>query len=307
MENKFKNIFWGVILLVLGVVLALKNFGVIHFSWRALLQLWPVLLILWGISVLPARASLKVLLALGVAVLSIALVYYKSPQYENRPFWQWNNDTEWNDENWTPEEQVLTEPWDSAVKIASFKLDAGAGKFTIDDTTGSMIYFHKSGNLGPYTLESYDDEEGRKLHINMEGENISLGEVKNEVRIMLNSEPVWDVEINAGAAEMDIDLTPFKVRSFKMGSGAASVQLKLGASLDSTRVQIEMGAASLKIRVPKEAGCQVKSESLLSSRKMEGFDKIKSGLYQTPGFDKAGRKIIIDLKAAASDFKVERY
>jgi len=307
MENKFKNIFWGVILLVLGVVLALKNFGVIHFSWRALLQLWPVLLILWGISVLPARASLKVLLALGVAALSIALVYYKSPEYENRPFWQWNNDKEWNEENWTPEEQVLTEPWDSAVRNARFKLDAGAGKFTLADTSRSMIYFHKSGNLGPYTLESYDDEEGRKLHINMEGDNIDLGEVKNEVRIKLNSEPVWDMEINAGAAEMDIDLTPFKVRNFKLGSGAASVQLKLGASLDTTHVNIEMGAASVKILVPKEAGCQVKSESLLSSRKMDGFDKIKSGLYQTPGYDKANRKIIIDIKAAASDFKVERY
>ncbi len=307
MENKFKNIFWGVILLVLGVVLALKNFGVIHFSWRALLQLWPVLLILWGISVLPARASLKVLLALGVAALSIALVYYKSPEYENRPFWQWNNDKEWNDENWTPEEQVLTEPWDSAVSHASFKLDAGAGKFTLADTTRSMIYFHKSGNLGPYTLESYDDEEGRKLHINMEGDNINLGEVKNEVRIKLNSEPEWDMEINAGAAEMDMDLTPFKVRNFKLGSGAASVQLKLGASLDTTHVNIEMGAASVKILVPKEVGCQVKSESLLSSRKIDGFDKIKSGLYQTPGFDKANRKIIIDIKAAASDFKVERY
>ena len=307
MENKFKNIFWGVILLVLGVVLALKNFGLIHFSWRALLQLWPVLLILWGISVLPARASLKVLLALGVAALSIALVYYKSPEYENRPFWQWNNDKEWNEENWTPEEQVLTEPWDSAVRNARFKLDAGAGKFTLADTTRSMIYFHKSGNLGPYTLESYDDEEGRKLHINMEGDNIDLGQVKNEVRIKLNSEPVWDMEINAGAAEMDIDLTPFKVKNFKLGSGAASVQLKLGASLDTTHVNIEMGAASVKILVPKEAGCQVKSESLLSSRKMDGFDKIKSGLYQTPGYDKANRKIIIDIKAAASDFKVERY
>jgi hypothetical protein len=307
MEQKFKNIFWGVILLTLGLVLALKNFGVIHFSWRALLQLWPILLILWGISVLPVKASLKLVLALCVAALSVVLVYHRSPQYENRPFWQWNTDTEWKDEDWTPKEQVLTEPMDSSVKFVKFKLEAGAGKFSVADTTMALIYFHKSGNIGPYALESFDDDKGRTLHINMEGGDVNLGKVENDVHIKLNPQPIWDVEINAGAAEMNLDLTPFKVRSFKLASGAASAELKLGASIDTTQVKIEMGAASIKVMVPKDAGCQVKSESFLTSRKLDGFDKITSDLYQTPGFDKATRKVIIDLKAAASNFKVERY
>lgn len=307
METKFRNIFWGVILLILGLVLALKNFGVISFSWRALLQLWPVLLILWGISIIPVKASVKVILALIVALLSVALVYHKSPQYEQSPWWQWNEDTEWSDEDWTPEEQILSEPWDAAVKRAELKLDAGAGKFVIADTTQSLIYFQKSGNLGPYVLESYDDEEGRKLHINMQKTDFNLGSVKNEVNIRLNPEPVWDLEISAGAAELNADLSKFKVQNCKISSGAASATLKMGATVDTAQVKIEMGAASVKVLVPREVGCQVRSESVLSSRKFPGFDKLKSGLYQTPGFDRASRKIFLDVKSAVSDFSVEQY
>ncbi|MGC8864572.1 MAG: LiaI-LiaF-like domain-containing protein [Bacteroidales bacterium] len=307
METKFRNVFWGVILLILGIVLALKNFGIISFSWRALLQLWPVLLILWGISVIPARASLKVILALFVAILSVALVYYKSPQYEDKPWWQWNENTEWNEEDWTAEEQVLAEPWDTAVKRVELKLEAGAGKFEIADTTQSLIYFHRSGNVGPYVLESYDDEEGRKLHINVQKSNFDLGSVKNEVNIRLNPEPLWDMEIKAGAAELNVDLSKYKVRNCEISSGAASAILKMGATLDSAQVKIEMGAASVKVLVPREVGCQIKSESVLSSRKFPGFDKLKSGLYQTPGFDHARKKIFLDVKSAVSDLSVEQY
>ncbi len=306
--TRFKNIFWGVILLVLGVVLALKNFGVIYFSWRALLQLWPILLILWGVSVLPLRASIKVILALGVAALAVAIVYYKSPQFEEKWFWQWNeDDSEWTERDWTPLEQSLTEPWDSSVKVATLKIDAGAGKYIITDTTHSLIYFFKAGNLGPFNLESYDDKEGRKLHISMKKSRIDMGKVKNDVHIKLNAEPIWNLEFNAGAAEMNLDLSKFKVKNFQLSSGAVSAQLKLGALVDTAQVEIEMGAASLTIAIPKEAGCQVKTETLLTSRNLEGFDKIHSGLYQTPGFEKSARKIFIEVESAVSNLSIEKY
>ena len=72
---KFSNIFWGVILIFAGVLFILQNLGVINFEWTYLWRLWPVILILWGVSVLPAHSLIKlglVLLVLGV--LGVALI-----------------------------------------------------------------------------------------------------------------------------------------------------------------------------------------------------------------------------------------
>ncbi len=44
---------WGIILILVGVIFALKNiFGIdlkINFDWK---QIWPILVILWGLKIL---------------------------------------------------------------------------------------------------------------------------------------------------------------------------------------------------------------------------------------------------------------
>ena len=53
MKQKITNIFWGILLIALGSLIALKNFGVINFQWLNFINLWPFLLIFGGIAVLP--------------------------------------------------------------------------------------------------------------------------------------------------------------------------------------------------------------------------------------------------------------
>lgn len=46
-----RNVFWGIILIIFGVLLLLDNMDVIDFA-EAIRTFWPVLLILWGWSIL---------------------------------------------------------------------------------------------------------------------------------------------------------------------------------------------------------------------------------------------------------------
>ncbi|HNQ59989.1 MAG TPA: DUF5668 domain-containing protein [Bacteroidales bacterium] len=308
MEKKFRNVFWGVILLIIGVIFALRNFGIIHFTWRAVFDLWPILLILWGISILPAKPVLKMILGIFTGAIAITLLL-TNPRDESRFYWEgwsYNEHRRYKERNWIPSNQKFVEPYDSAVKTAILKFDAAAGKFTIKDTTNKMVSFESYGNVGPFVMTSYDNEEGRNIKLSLEGVKIK-GDIKNDVVIKLNPNPLWKFEIKAGAADMNMDLSSFRVRELNIEGGASLVELKLGHLSDTTNVSLEIGASHSVIYIPRQAGCQVESESVLSSRSLEGFHKLKSGLWQTPDFDESSQKIFIELKAAVSNIEIKRY
>ncbi len=47
-EKNGHGIFWGVVLVVIGILFLLNNFGV-DISWGKILKLWPVILIYFGV------------------------------------------------------------------------------------------------------------------------------------------------------------------------------------------------------------------------------------------------------------------
>ena len=68
---KFDKILWGLFLILAGVLWVLNNLGIIEINFRDLIKLWPVLLIFWGISVLPIKEKIKILFASLLIVISI--------------------------------------------------------------------------------------------------------------------------------------------------------------------------------------------------------------------------------------------
>jgi len=70
---KSRNLFLGIIILFVGVVALLSSIDVIDFSWRVAWALWPMLLIFIGISILPVKDWLKVVLLLVALAMSVWL------------------------------------------------------------------------------------------------------------------------------------------------------------------------------------------------------------------------------------------
>src|SRR5690606_36991853 len=68
-----KRVSWGLVVLFVGLILLLTNLGYIEFNWFAVFSLWPVLLILVGLSfLLPEREESRyvmILATVGVLVL----------------------------------------------------------------------------------------------------------------------------------------------------------------------------------------------------------------------------------------------
>lgn len=297
----YKKIFWGVILITIGALFILKNMGVIYFSWSAIWRLWPVLLILWGIAIIPLKNWLRLILSIIVIVLAFTFTSNRSTFKHEFRMHKFYNDTEWED-------QQINLPYDSAITEAALHLDAAAGNFTIKNTSDNLVEFSKKGTIGNYSLTSEDDDNSKIVKIKLENTIVKLGRKSSDrVNIKLNNDPLWDIDLDVGAASFNLDLTEFKVRNLDIDGGAASVRIKLGDRFNLTNLTVDAGASSIRIDVPESSGCQVKTSTVLSSKSFQGFSKIKDHTYQTDDFDSSENKIYIELDAAVSSLNIFRY
>ena len=130
---------------------------------------------------------------------------------------------------------------------------------------------------------------------------------KNQVEIKLNSKPSWNLKMDIGAAAMDLDLSDYKIDTAIVDAGASSIDMKLGDKSSQTRLTFNAGASSIKVSIPKAAGCQVSSDSFLASRDFEGFSKKGDHIWETDNFSSAKCKIVVVVKTAVSSIEIKRY
>ena len=77
---KNKNLLLGIILLCVGVVALLASLDIFEFRWSIVWHLWPLLLIIIGVMVLPVKDWLKAILLLASLAVGILLYRYELSQ-----------------------------------------------------------------------------------------------------------------------------------------------------------------------------------------------------------------------------------
>ncbi len=312
---KYGHLFWAIILIAIGCLFLISNLGWIDFHWSTIWRLWPLILIFWGIAILPIRDLIKYALLIGVILFTIIFFNRLTESkgwfrwHDGRSEWRFGDEWDRSDEgaSRSMESQTLTVPMDSLSRKAELVLEAAAGDFKLEGLTGDLLSFTKDGNVGNYSLTSEDVSGKKKINIHLEKSEGPRKYSKNEVQIRLNQEPVWDLDLDIGAASIDMDLKDYKIDTLEINAGASSIDLTLGSMNPVTRLTFDAGASSLNIRIPKEAACEVKSESFLVSRDFEGFVKKGNGLYQSENYSTGKNKIYIDIETAVSSISIERY
>jgi len=311
---KYKHLFWGLILIAIGLLFILNNLGIIHFSWYTFWRLWPLILLFWGIAILPVKDLLKYILLGFVLVLTFLAINYLP---EGRPWflhfhhpensfrWEWNDDE--IDSTHRFADQNLSVPFDSLSTKGDLSLDAAAGNFVMKGTTSEFLAFSKTGDIGNYELTTKDANGKKEIRLKM-AEGTSRHNIrKNEVNIKLNPSPAWNLNMDIGAASVSFDLSEYRIDTADFNAGASSIDIRLGDKNPKTVLVINAGASSIHVDVPKTAGCQVTSESFLVSKTLEGFENKGNHVYQTTGFNGNQAKIYITIKTAVSSIDIVRY
>lgn len=231
------------------------------------------------------------------------------------------NHTEGDMENWilddspaqadgdTQKTTVFSEPYIAGTRNAILNIEGGATNFVLRDTASELFNARVKKHIGNYSVFKFSTDSTETVDFKMTGEaNWDMKKsVSNQVVMTLNPEPVWDINLETGAGKSNFDLTKYKIRKMKLEGGVAKFDIKLGNLHKTTVVDVESGVSKITIAVPESAGCEIRTDSGLSSLDFKGFTKLSDNSFQTPNFATAQQKITINLEGGLSKFKVERY
>jgi hypothetical protein len=298
---KLSSLFWGVLFVLIGGLFLLNNLGVLNVDWTTVWRLWPMILVFWGLSILVGKQRppwYAVVLMIGLMIFMV--VAFATTEWIHGDF-----DVAAGDSN----TQMFEEPMSPGTEHATFRLQSGAGKFIIRDTTTQLVKAQTEVSFGKYDMSREQSDNSTEVTLDFRGRsrNWNFGHGRNRAEVQLNTAPIWNVYVDVGAASANFDLTPYKVEELRLNAGASSLRVRLGDRSEETRVRIKTGASSTTVEVPESVGCEVRLQTALSGKRIRGFEKVSSNRYQTTNFEDAAKKISIDVEAGVSQITVERY
>ncbi|MBE2189726.1 MAG: hypothetical protein KGZ71_04855 [Desulfobulbaceae bacterium] len=298
---KAGTIFGGSFLIFLGVFILLLNFGVELPAFQGIIKFWPVLLIIWGIAMLKIHNVAKIILAALSGIL-LALILTSLYISVVDGFGNVNIDKKFEFKN---KSKVFSnsyeDPIDETIKYAELEFSGGMGNFNFDvsDNYGFVI---QSKSLSIEVTKTIKDSTVKYV---FSGTDVDIGESSRSVNILLGKSYLWDLELNTGASESNINFKELLLRNLKIDAGASDFKINIGDLTDS-KIEISSGAANFNITVPSNVGCRIKTQTSLSSTKFKDFISSEPGVFYSDDYDDWKRKINIEFEGALSNFEVKR-
>ena len=324
-ENNRRRGTWlplsAILLLALGALLLLNTTGVVGWGiWLQLFSLWPIILIAVGLNMILGKRFpiVSAILVAGILAAGIGAAYLfdRNTESDYLSYHSWALDD---------------------INTLEMEIEFGAGSLTIDSgvspdanelfvarATGTDVAVNpvsRGGEIGyrPLAMDgnvavklspesprstriAYDG--GGNFDIDLWGLFYRLDDTGWDVGISPNVAEVR-LDIEGGAAEMDLRLTDLNVKTLDMDIGAADVDIDLPANAGHTDVYIDAGAADIDIAVPDNVAALIESDSALISLDVDtsrfpGSD----GMYQSPDYDTAQSRVYININAGVSDISI---
>lgn len=295
------RVFWGALLVALGGLFLLSNFGVLPWGvWGTLLQAWPLLLVLWGASILlrPLGRTGALITAVVVVVALGGVVAYSYAYHpENRP-------------GYSTGTLPLDEPLAATTENVSLYLGFGAGTINLDGTAAADKL--AQGTLGYVVRKPSVNFSGGGPDVGLQitmatGTWASVPGYRTPTwTIHLNPKPNYSLDLDTGACSSNLDLSALKVTNLVMSTGASDSTVTFGDQGQDTTARFDFGAASVKVRVPRSVGVRATLSTGLvgTNLSQNGFTKTGS---QWVSADYGAKTSHLDIRvnAGASSFNVD--
>jgi hypothetical protein len=300
-----QGVFWPLLLIALGIVFLLSNFGVITgISWLAIASLWPLLLILIGLDIafarrwpLPALAAEVLVIAAGFALLAY------SPNLSPGIFVFGDGDGAGVAD--------VTVPRGNATEL-TFSLNGGANSYHVAGGATALVEAH-SANPDLRVRVSGTTRANVRL------DQVSSGFLRpansGDVQIRLPSDLPMSVTVNVGASESDIDLSDVRLTDGRVNLGASSMRFVLPKPT-SGNVDIRMsgGASTITLVVLDGVDARIATTggflSLRSDNTRLGMSGATGGCIacgssiETSGYSTATNRVTLTISAGASTIVV---
>ena len=198
---------------------------------------------------------------------------------------------------------------------ARLELQVGAGTLTLDAeappnlllagelesrTTGDTYSISEAQRPGGRSVIRLNNSAGREY-------SIFPGQAPSEEwTLHLTPHIPTEIRVDAGAAEIDLDLRNLDLQRLEIKAGAADIDVVMPAAAGKTEASIEVGAASLRITVPEGVAAHIEVDAGLSSVQIdEGrFAQQTGDVYTSPDFARAANRLDITIDAGASHVEI---
>jgi hypothetical protein len=303
-----RGLFWPLLLITIGLVFLLVNFGLIPgVTALSLLNLWPLLLILVGVDIAIGRRWPLAALGIDLAVIALGLALVATqPAFSGAPFWFHDGPA--------GGERDVSVARQSATSL-SLEIDGGAGRFRVSG--GSALLVEAHSNNDDLRLRSDLDKAGEHAEVRIDqSRNRRMGNATTDVDTRIASDVSTDLSVNGGAGEFVIDLRDVLISRAEFNVGAASLMLTLPRPTLSTSaatakpapevsIEVNAGASNIVIEVPDGVEARVTTEgALLSLRTSNTRVTVSGNTAETPGYGTATARVIVRVTAGASSITI---
>jgi hypothetical protein len=294
-----RGLFWPLLLITIGLVFLLVNFGFIPgVTALSLLNLWPLLLVLAGIDIAIGRRWPLAALGIDVAVIALGLALLSTqPAFVGGPFFVIGGTA--------GGEHDVSVARQSATSL-SLSFNGGAGRFRFGGGSAQLVEAHSN----------YDDLIVRRTNFDSGGDHADVRIDQNtrrsgapsgtpDVETRIANDVSTTLSVNGGAGEFTVDLRDVTLRSADLNVGAASLILTLPKPTGMVTIDVNAGASSIVIEVPDGVEAQVTTKgALLTLRSSNARVTASGSTAQTAGYDAATARVTVRITAGVSSITI---
>lgn len=300
---------WPVLLIVVGLVFLLQNFGLVSWDiWGSLWRLWPLALVLIGLELFlggGGRGFAGFLAASAVVVIIAAVLIAGTFNGPGTPISTGPIST-----------RVVSQRLQGATS-ASVSVHFGAGTLNI----GPLV--DQAGDLARLTYEGTDQTKPSSNYRVRNGQgqltySLSGAPHRNpfsggagaggQVELLLSPETPLLLDVQEGAADGKLDLSKLHVSNLTLQTGASHPTITMPQDAGLTTATIKGGAAQIDIEIPDGVAAQIRYGGGLTTLKVDEsrFPSTGQGqqMYRSPDYDSAQNKVDLTIEAGVSSITV---
>ena len=276
-----EGIAWPILLIGAGAFLLLNNFGPqVWISWTQILQLWPILLIAFGIDLMfkdqsgwATAAGIVLTIALIGGAIWIASAGFKiSAEYVD-----------------------IRESYDLVVEDTDIDVSLSLGELILSAELQEGVLI--AGRITPSTKNENLVETGDRISYRLENNNQAFYPHSARWELGITDELNLELKVNNGVGEMFLGLEDLNLDSLDVNQGVGRLVIRLPKTA-AEEVLINQAIGTIHIQIPDNVRVIVDAQNGLSRVEFPPDFSLRNGLYSSPGANRTNSELFITVEQA---------
>ena len=297
----------GIIFVIIGFIILLKSFGILHFSWWTIGRTWPFAFIFIGIGMLPIKKAWKGIFYAISIIACVATMIYIS---QNNEYGTWKERLRnfFDNQDLTELKEDILQS--DQISYFGFSDDITCVKVNAEFASGEYVFETK-----PYK---------KMLRLSFRGNDYTSSVTENETIGFFNLRPKqWDnctsngkiflyenfdytFTLRGEKSDMSLNAINLKIDTLTINAEEASTwHITLSRLLPETHVFIKAhpDAGNIELTIPASSGYRFTTTVISGDTQWNNMQPVEPGIYQSDNFTDAKSQIFIQSNTQKVDIR----